>query len=280
MNVILVFFFTIVLATVPVAAEPKPAGYVVRLALAPADTTAIVRDGRELAPKLLMPLYNGDVVLVRDPESRVEIEVGEGGRIEIGGTRLRYVVTGEIATSDDAGAIFSAIAQILDGEKPGRMVANREKGNLKLAMAVPGPNFLVKGERELWLAWAGGKGPFKVILEIDGRTKVFTLIRDREFTLHIPDGDLKRFEIVIKDSGGKLSRSTIRFRDVLPALPSALARAAPGETTATLAHAAYLTTLHEGDWTMEAAQMLHHRGASDDASAELLDRIVRGWKFD
>ena len=66
-------------------------------------------------------LQIGDVVLVRDPESRVEIEVGEGGRIEIGGTRLRYVVTGEIATSDDAGAIFSAIAQILDGEKPGRM---------------------------------------------------------------------------------------------------------------------------------------------------------------
>lgn len=284
MKTVLACLFALVLISAPAQAQRAPAGYVVSVALAAGDTTAIVRDGREMAPRLMMPVYDGDVVFLRDRESRVTVEVGDGDRIVIGGELARYDVKGEIATGDDAWAILSAISEILGGENneqvPDNMVAKGDGGALKLPMAVPGPNFLARGERGVWLAWTGGKAPFKVIVEVDGRTRVFQSIRQREFTVDVPAGDPKRFEVVLKDAANGLSRTIFRFRDRIPEPPETLASAAPGDTTSVLAHAAFLTTIHEGDWTVEAAQLLHRRGRSDKAAAALLDRIVRGWKLD
>ncbi len=284
MKTILAFLLALVLSAAPATAQQAPAGYVVSVALAAGDKTAIVRSGRELAPKLMMPLYDGDVVFLRDQASRVTVEVGDGDRVEIGGGHSRYEIKGEIATGDDAWAIISAITEILGGEDteqvPENMVAKGVGGALKLPMAVPGPNFLMRGERKLWLAWTGGKAPFKVIVEVDGRARVFDAIREREFTVDVPAGDHKRFEIIIKDTANGLSRTTFRFRDRIPDPPETLTGAAPGETTSALAHAAFLTTIHEGDWTVEAAQLLHRRAREDEAAAALLDKIVRGWKLE
>jgi hypothetical protein len=62
-------------------------------------------------------------------------------------------------------------------------------------------------------------------------------------------------------------------------LPRALKDAGPGETVDALLLAAWLTTRHAGDWSVEAAQILRQRAAGDPAAAALLDRIVRGWKL-
>lgn len=259
-----------------------PAGYVVAIALAGADQTAIVRGGQELVPRLMMPLYAGDVVLVRDPASRIGLEVGAGERIEVVAS-ARYEVKGEIPTGEDSWRVITAVAGILGGgdggEVPKNMVSNSEEGALKLPMAVPGPNFLVKGERKLWLAWTGGKAPFKLIVDVDGRAQPFSGIEARQFELRIPAKSVDRFNVTIRDSGGGTARVVFRFRNLLPQMPRALKDAGPGESVDALLLAAWLTTRHEGDWSVEAAQILHQRAAGDPAAAALLDRIVRGWKL-
>ena len=263
------------LMPLPAAAQKAPAGYVVSLDLSGADRTALARDGQKLAPKLMMPLYDGDVVLLRDPKSRVGIETGAGERIDVGGTRPRFEVKGEFPTGGDASAVMSALASELGKAE----VAQGGAEALKLPMAVRGPNFLVKSDRPLWLAWTGGTAPFKVIVEVDGRARVHGAIRERSFAVDVPETAGKRFEIVIKDAANGLSRNTFRFRDRLPEPPAALSAAARGRTSAKLALAAWLTTLHEGDWSVEAAQILHDGAAGDQASAALLNRITAGWKL-
>ncbi len=259
-----------------------PAGYVVAIALAGADKTAIVRDGQELVPKLMMPLYAGDVVLVRDPASRIGLETGTGGRIEVVAS-ARYEVKGEIPTGEDAWRVIAAVAGILGGgdggEVPRNMVPKGEEGALKLPMAVGGPNFLVKGGRKLWLAWTGGKAPFKLIVDVDGRAQPFPGVAARQFELQIPAQSVNRFNVTIRDSAGGTARVVFRFRNLLPEMPKELKDAGPGESVDALLLAAWLTTRHDGDWSFEAAQILHQRAASDPAAAALLDRIVRGWKL-
>ncbi len=260
-----------------------PAGYVVAIALAGGDKTAIVRDGRELVPKLMMPLYAGDTVFVRDPASRIGLEIGGGEKIEVVAAE-RYEVKGEIPTGEDAWSVIQAVAGILGGseteEIPENMVAKGEAGELKIPMTVRGPNFLVKGGRKLWLAWTGGTAPFKLIVDVDGRAEPFPGIETREFILEIPAKAVDRFNVTIRDAAGGTARVVFRFRDLLPEMPRDLKAAGPGESVDALLQAAWLTTLHEGDWSVEAAQILRQRAASDPAAAALLDRIVRGWKAD
>ncbi len=261
-----------------------PAGYVVSVALAGGDKTAILRDGQALVPKLMMPLYAGDVVSVRDPASRIGLEVGAGERIEVQ-AGAPYAVEGEIPTGEDAWSVIEAVAGILGGgeaeEIPENMVAKGDDGTLKLPMAVRGPNFLVKGEPKLWLAWTGGTAPFTLIVDVDGRAQPFPGIGAREFELRIPAQSVDRFNVTIRDSAGGTARVVFRFRDLLPEMPRELKDAGPGESVDALLMAAWLTTLHEGDWSVEAAQILRQRAtAGDAAAAALLDRMVRGWKAD
>jgi hypothetical protein len=272
------------LATPALAQDGKtPAGYVVAIALAGGDKTAIVRDGRELVPKLMMPLYAGDIVFVRDPASRIDLEIGAGEQVAVEAP-ARYEVKGEIPTGEDAWSVIQAVAGILGGgeteEIPENMVAKGGGGELKMPMAVRGPNFLVKGGRKLWLAWTGGTAPFKLIVDVDGRAQPFTGIGSREFELQIPAQSVDRFNVTIRDSAGGTARVVFRFRNALPEMPREIKDAGPGESVDALLLAAWLTTLHEGDWSVEAAQILRRRAGGDPAAAALLDRIVRGWKVD
>jgi hypothetical protein len=97
--------------------------------------------------------------------------------------------------------------------------------------------------------------------------------------LRIPAQSVNRFNVTIRDSAGGTARVVFRFRDLLPEMPRALKDAGPGESVDALLLAAWLTTRHEGDWSVEAAQILHQRAAGDPAAAALLDVIVRGWKL-
>ena len=77
MKTILLSVLMILMAAVGVSAEERaPAGYLVTLKLAGADATAktvVIRDGVEIAGKLMMPLFDGDAVFVRDPKSSIGV---------------------------------------------------------------------------------------------------------------------------------------------------------------------------------------------------------------
>src|SRR5688572_15223986 len=81
--------------SMPAAATESPAGYVVSLALAAGDREAIRRKGHGLEPTLMMPLFAGDVVQLRDPASRMDMEVAGGKRVVLKAA-VQYQVSGEI----------------------------------------------------------------------------------------------------------------------------------------------------------------------------------------
>ena len=101
------------------ADERLPAGYVLDITLEGADAaekTVIVRDASELPAKLMMPLYEGDVVFLRDPKSTLSIELGSGETVQLGSMLPRYRVEGQIATGDSTWGVLTAIAGVFAGE--------------------------------------------------------------------------------------------------------------------------------------------------------------------
>lgn len=279
-------FFILMIATVfvwrPVLANEAPAGYVVAVTLAGKDAsakTAVVRQGKELPARLMMPVYAGDVVFLRDTASRIVLELGGGKSVDIGGSLARYNVEGEIPTGDDAWSILTAIGNVLagDGEEiPDNMAAKGDGDELKMPLAVHGANLIGKGERSLWIAWNGGKAPFVVSIAQDGRNTVLPETDRRETEIAVKAGD--RLTVSIADADRRAVTIRFRQRDSLPAVPDSMRTAAPGPAADVLVSAAWLATVDNGAWSVEAAQALHGRAASDQAAAALLDRMVKGWK--
>ena len=262
-----------------VAAEGAPAGYVVDVALAGEDAerkTAIVRGGQELVPKLMMPVFEGDAVFLRSPESRIRLELGDGEVVDVGGDLVRYDVKGEIDTGDDTWSILTAIGGILGGNGdvsvPDNMVSRGDDGALAAPIARRGGSHVLRGTPQVWLGWTGGEAPFRVSLGKDGGP-----IEVSERSVSLPlDGQQDRITVVIRDARDHRVDVRLRMVDALPALPADLA-ARPDSTGKRLAVAAWLSGLDDGAWSIAAAQTL--AAGMQPADQALLDQLRKGWRF-
>jgi hypothetical protein len=266
-------------------AEQTPAGYVMSVELHGEDAaqkTAIIREGKELPPKLMMPLYAKDVIFLRDGESRIGIEFDGGTEKEIAGANARFEVKGEVATGDDAWSLISAVAAVIGGDEgeavPDNMVARGSANELKIPMAVHGANFLVGDGAPLWLAWSGGKAPYTVVVEAGGRSTEHDKIAVQELEFAPPPPSTKRFTVTVKDAEGRAATVVMRYHNGLPQPGSSFKGKLPQGEAKGLVYAAWLTGLHDGDWSIEAAQLLRKRPATDTQAKILLEKIVQGWK--
>ena len=256
------------------ADEPVPAGYVLDIALEGADAaekTVIVRDGAELAARIMMPLHAGDVVFLRDPQSALSIELGSGETVRLGGQLTRYRVEGEIATGDSTWGVLTAIAGVFAGEDeqaPENMVS--KGGAPKVPMAVRGTNF-VTARPAYWLGWEGGKAPYSVVLLRDGtETPLAAGIAGTEGTFAIA-GPLKpreKFTLVLRDAEQQKVQVRLTIAEALPEVPA---------SGGPLVMAARLTAVDDGAWTIEAAQILS--AGSSDAARALAGKIAAGWRL-
>lgn len=279
--------FVALAAAVPAMAEPVPAGYIVSIDLHGEDRTAksvVLREGDDQLAKLMMPLYQKDVIVLLDPESTIEIEVNGGEPKEITGKIGRFEVTGEVPTGDDVWSMMAGVFGVIGGEEeqavPDNMASRGDENELKIPMAVKGPNFVAKDTRKMWLAWSGGKGPYKVIVDVDGRAKNYDKIREQDFEFETPPEDAKRFTVTVKDSQGRIANVVMRYRDALPVPNEGFKGKLPGGDAKDLAYAAWMTSLHEGDWTIGAAQLLRSLPADNKEAKLLLAKIVEGWKYE
>ena len=268
------------------AAGQAPAGYVVAISLKGQDLaqkTAIVRQGKELEPRLMMPVFEGDAIFLRDMQSRITVELGNGQTVDVGGGTPRYEVKGEIDTGDDTWSIIAAVGAILGssgsdaGIAPDTMAA---KGiGITVPMAVHNANYLVRGSRGIWLAWQGGTAPYSVSLGAEGAENLHQdSINVPEITFSMPADSPERFAVIIRDANGGSAVVRFRVAEALPDLPGDVAarRDSPAKH---LAAAAWLTGVKDGAWSVEAAQALKAKADSEPAAAALLGQIEAGWRL-
>lgn len=259
------------------AAAATPAGYIVEIELAGEDAsgkTSVIRDGAELPVKLLMPVFDGDTIFVRDSASRIALELDEGEMVTMGGALLRYNVTGELATGDDTLSLLAAIADALGGDDgtsvPENMVSKGDHGILSMPLANRGANFVERGDGRLWLGWTGGTAPFQ--LTVEGQKHPLQT-HERAIAAPVPETATGRFAASLTDASGH--RINLRFRlvDSLPEQPDALP-VDDNRVVQRLAHAMWLFGLENGAWRIAAAQLLDGRDGT--AGEALRDAMRRG----
>lgn len=257
------------------AADKTPAGYITDIVLTGADEaakTVVVRDGVEIAGKLMMPLYAGDVVFIREPASAVGIETGAGKQVTLGADLRRYPVDGQIDTGDSAWGILGAISEVFAGEggqAPENMVS--KGGDLKMAAIVRGTNMIATGRKVLWLGWDGGTAPYAVSLAGGSGERV--LARDvagLSAEVALPEGAGQRFTLIVRDARQQAVKIKIKVVEAAPG--------ASGQSMAKrLAAAARLTGEGKGEWSLEAAQQLND--LKNGAASALLDKVRTGWRY-
>lgn len=262
------------LAVAALAEEPRPAGYIMAYELKGADAekgTAVVRNGKELAPKLLMPLYDDDSVFIRDEASSITLSLGKEGNLVVSGKRMRKVISGEMTSGDSGFSLIEQIFAILfghgDDDSLSVLVA---KGidEMKAPMAAPGRNYVLRGAAPLRVTWAGGEGPFTVTVA-GGKATTQT---DR--VVEIPAATLAapKFTVTVKDVRQRKLRIAFETRKTQPKVPQAVkARDEKGEVAAV-----WLAAQKGGAWRFEAVRQLAAL-PPNEVTKGLIAALEKGW---
>ncbi|MGE0006711.1 MAG: hypothetical protein AB7S92_14085 [Parvibaculaceae bacterium] len=255
----------------------RPAGYIMAYELKGADAakgTVVVRDGQELAPKLLMPLYDDDSVFIRDEASRITLSLAQEGTIVVSGKLMRKEIAGEMPSGDGGFDILEQIADILfgHGEDDSLSVLVAKGGDEMTApLAARGRNHIGKDSRPLLVRWAGGEGPFSVVIDgIGGGKPVSLAVREIDVPLARIGG--ATFAVVVTDALKRRLRVAFDLRKAVPKAPQEV-RARDGSGAL---EAVWLAAQQNGAWRFEAVRRLRAL-PQDEVTAGLVAALERGW---
>lgn len=259
------------------AQDVRPAGYIMAYELKGADAakgTVVVRKGVELQPKLLMPIYDGDSVFIRDEESRITLSLAREGNLIVSGKLMRKDIAGEMASGDDSFTIIEQIVAILAGRGDDDSFSvlvskGAETGEaIKVPLAVRGRNYILRGGEPVRLAWSGGEGPFRVQV---GTGKVVTHDA-RELSIDVKALAGTKFTVTVTDARRRTVRIPFVVRKALPKVPEKImARDASGEVAAV-----WLAGRDNGAWRLEAVRQLRALPRSETVSG-LIAALEKGW---
>ncbi|WP_119268654.1 hypothetical protein [Taklimakanibacter deserti] len=264
---------------VPAAAEdPRPAGYIMAYELKGADAekgTVVVRDGKELAPKLLMPLYDDDSVFIRDEASRITLNLAQEGNLVVSGKLMRKEIAGEMPSGDDGFDIIGQIAEILfshDDDDSLSVLVAKGGGEMKAPLAMRGRNHVLRNSQPLRVTWTGGEGPFTVLIDEGKGGKAFA---ETERVIEIPMARIggSKFAVIVTDARKRKLRIAFDLRKVAPKAPDKVkARENRGEV-----EAVWLAAQQNGAWRFEAVRQLRAL-PQDKVTADLIAALEKGWQ--
>jgi len=267
------------------AADREAVAHIVEVELAGEDLakgTAVVREGAEHKPQIWMPLYDGDIVFVRDSKSHILVDYGAGGRVEVGGKAMRVTVSAETAHGGETWGLITAIGSLLSGEEdeevPANLISKGEESVLQVPAANRTPNNLLRSEAPVWVTWSGGAAPFTIILDAGGGETVLTESSEREVRFDIPKDAGERMTLTITDAGKRSMRVSFRLRDRLAAVPAGVESADAPEGLAPALVAAWLAGQDDGAWRLEAVRMLRTADAGKPEFKRLSDALLAGWR--
>ncbi|MBL8907179.1 MAG: hypothetical protein JNM20_10930 [Rhizobiales bacterium] len=269
----------------PFAADREPVAHIVEVELAGEDVvkgTAVVREGAEHKPQIWMPLYDGDIVFVRDAKSHILVDYGAGGRVEVGGKSMRVTVSAETAHGGETWSLITAIGSLLAGEEdeevPANLISKGEESVLQVRAANRTPNSLVRDDQPVWVAWSGGAAPFAVALDTGGKETSLAPSGEREARFEIPKDAGQRMTLIITDAGKRSVRVPFRLREALPAVPDGISGVNSPEGLAPVLVAAWLAGQDDGAWRLEAVRMLRNADAGKPEFKRLSDALLAGWR--
>lgn len=260
------------------AQDARPAGYIMAYELKGADAekgTVVVRKGAELQPKLLMPIYDGDSVFIRDETSKITLSLAREGNLVVSGKLMRKDVAGEMASGDDSFTIIEQIVAILAGRGDDDSFSvlvskGTETGEaIKVPLAVRGRNYILASGEPVRLAWSGGEGPFNV--QVDARNLVTHEARELSLNLRALPGT--KFTLTITDARKRMVRIPFVVKKALPEVPKKIkARDIDGVITAV-----WLAGRDDGAWRFEAVRQLRALPHSETVGG-LIAALEKGWR--
>lgn len=267
------------------AADREAVAHIVEVELVGEDLikgTVVVREGTEHKPQIWMPLYDGDILFVRDPKSRLLVDYGAGGRVEVGGKSMRMTVSGDTAHGGETWGLITAIGSLLAGEDDEEVPANLISKGEESALQVPGanrtPNNLLRSDAPVWVAWSGGAAPFTAVLDAGGKERTLPLNGARDVHFDIPKDAGQRVTLIITDAGKRSVRVPFRLRDRLPAVPADVSGGNVPEGFAPALLAAWLAAQDDGAWRLEAVRMLRNAAGEKPELKRLSDALLAGWR--
>ncbi len=259
------------------AQDVRPAGYIMAYELKGADAekgTVVVRKGTELQPKLLMPIYDGDSVFIRDETSKITLSLAREGNLVVSGKLMRKDIAGEMASGDDSFTIIEQIVAILAGRGDDDSFSvlvskGTETGEaIKVPLVVRGRNYILRDGGPVRLTWSGGEGPFSVMV---GNGK--TVIQDaREIVISADAMAVRKFSVTILDIKKRKLRIAFEAKKTLPSVPAKIkARDTNGEIAAV-----WLASRADGAWRFEAVRQLRAL-PQNETTAGLIAALEKGW---
>lgn len=259
------------------AQDARPAGYIMAYELKGADAergTVVVRKGDELQPKLLMPIYDGDSVFIRDETSKITLSLAREGNFVVSGKLMRKDIAGEMASGDDSFTIIEQIVAILAGrgdDDSFSVLVSKSAATgdeIKVPLVVRGSNYILGGGEPIHLTWSGGEGPFSVQVAA-GKPVPHEA---RELTINVKALVGTKFTVKITDARKRVVRIVFVVKEALPKVPAKIkARDVNGEITAV-----WLAGRANGAWRFEAVRQLRALPPSETV-AGLIAALEKGW---
>lgn len=266
-------------------AETLPSALITSLELKGKDSqsAAIMRNtGARDIPRLLMPLYEGDLIELREPESRVVIEHKSGAIQEFVGTLTNNNVVHGEGIESDVWSVLAVIGTVFGGDSrevpPDNMMSREPNKDLDIPMASTRVNLIAQSKDPIFLKWTGGTFPFRIYLKTDSVSLITISSERREVILDPPLFAGSRFTIIVEDSAGHVVVRQFRYVDDAMLDSYKYDKDYHGALRKVL-EVAMLTSKDGGQWTVEAARLLYASGFKSSVEKALFEEIVSGWRF-
>jgi hypothetical protein len=249
------------------AAERAAVIEVVRLAdVDKTSGTAVSRGGQPTPPAVLMPLYEGDVIELKSPQSYLRIIRADNTPQDIRGpARVEISAVPAQGSFETFWWLWERIAGKTGEETPTNFAS---KGDAIVVPAGPAGGTILRDTDPVVLAWQGGKAPYWVIV---GDARYKTEMARLDFA--IPEGTGKRLQVEIKDEAGAFTRLTLSLTDKAPAIPEDLKSLPGSEEFRRTAMAAWLA--RQPKWRFEAMRRLAQLKDYEPAN-KLFDALAEG----
>lgn len=249
------FLVVVALGVTPCSATGQNlAGYVAGIAAQPGGAAELRRGADPPRPlRLGENILAGDTVSVRPP-TRIRVDTMSGAMVMCtaepanSACSYRFQASGGRAPSD----VLHRLSTVLSWfSAPQSGFAVRDDAAPRLAVAAGIPQYLAAGERELWIAWAGGTAPFRVALLANGIASEATVEGGAARLARRPflEGPA---ELRVTDARGLSAALAIAVVPT-PVVQSFSGNAVNADHAALLS-AAELARREGGRWRLEAAQ--------------------------